>query len=105
MSEQEKDVLTGLLIEEHMELTLADLCRVCTVREESVVALVEEGILTPRGKAPAEWRFPERSLALATKALRLQRDLSVNTAGVAVILELLEEVEDLRARLRKDVDP
>ena len=104
MSEQEKDVLAGLLIGEHMELTLADLCRVCTVREESVVALVREGILTPQGKAPAEWRFPERSLARAAKALRIQRDLAINTAGVAVILELLEEVEDLRARLRHTAD-
>lgn len=104
MSEQEKDALTGLLIEEHMELTLTDLCRVCTVREESVIALVEEGILTPQGKAPTEWRFPERNLARAAKALRIQRDLAINTAGVAVILELLEEIEELRARLRQEGD-
>jgi hypothetical protein len=31
------------------------------------------------------------------KARRLQRDLDINLAGVAVILELLEELETLRA--------
>jgi hypothetical protein len=30
------------------------------------------------------------------KARRLQRDLDINLAGVAVILELLEELETLR---------
>jgi hypothetical protein len=31
------------------------------------------------------------------KARRLQRDLDINLAGVAVILELMEELETLRA--------
>lgn len=94
-------VLSGILIEEQSELTLVDLCRVCRVRRESVIALVEEGVLSPSGKQPGDWRFGETSLALAVKALRIQRDLAINTAGVAVILELLEEVERLRARLNQ----
>ena len=35
------------------------------------------------------------------RAQRLQRDLGVNTPGIALALELLEEVESLRARLRR----
>jgi len=33
-------------------------------------------------------------------ALRLQRDLGLNLAGAALALELLDEVEALRAQLR-----
>jgi chaperone modulatory protein CbpM len=35
----------------------------------------------------------------ATVSLRLQRDLGVNLAGVALALQLLDEVEALRARI------
>jgi chaperone modulatory protein CbpM len=33
-------------------------------------------------------------------ALRLQRDLDIDLAGAALALELLDEIESLRARLR-----
>jgi chaperone modulatory protein CbpM len=33
--------------------------------------------------------------------MRLQRDLGINLAGIAVALDLLDEVETLRARLRR----
>jgi chaperone modulatory protein CbpM len=34
-------------------------------------------------------------------ALRLQRDLGVNLAGIALALDLMEELESLRAELKK----
>jgi len=37
-------------------------------------------------------------------ALRLQQDLGVNLAGAALALQLLEEAETLRARLREASD-
>jgi len=33
-------------------------------------------------------------------AFRLQHDLGINLAGVALVLDLLEEIEQLRSRLR-----
>ena len=63
--------------------------------------LVEEGVLTPEGEAPGQWRFTGLHLHRARVAARLQRDLGVNLAGAALALELLEEMEVLRARLRR----
>lgn len=34
-------------------------------------------------------------------ALRLQHDLGVNLAGIALALNLMEELEDLRAELKR----
>jgi chaperone modulatory protein CbpM len=34
-------------------------------------------------------------------ALRLKRDLGVNIAGAALAIDLLEELEELRARLQR----
>jgi len=89
-----------IILEEQTELTLADVCRACAVRAEFIVELVDEGVLAPQGREPHRWRFSGVHLRRATVALRLQRDLGINLAGAALALQLLDEVEALRARLR-----
>jgi chaperone modulatory protein CbpM len=62
--------------------------------------LVEEGIIEPDGKELHLWRFSGVSLVRARSALRLQRDLGVNLAGIALALNLMEELERLRQQLK-----
>ena len=92
--------LTTLILEEQSELTLADICRACAMDDIVIIEMVEEGVLTPVGQAPAQWRFSGLHLQHAKVAVRLQRDLGVNLQGAALALQLLEEMEQLRARLR-----
>jgi len=70
------------------------------VHAEMIVELVNEGVLAPDGREPHRWRFTGVHVRRATVALRLQRDLGLNLAGAALALELLDEVEALRAQLR-----
>ena len=93
-------VLTGLIVDEEMTLTLAELSRACCVHAEWIVELVEEGILEPQGDAPTGWRFSGSSLRRARMAVHLQRDLGVNLAGAALALDLMDELESLRRRVR-----
>jgi chaperone modulatory protein CbpM len=92
--------LTALILEEQTELTLTDLCRACAAEAGLIIEMVEEGVLTPAGQAPAQWRFSGLHLQHAKVAVRLQRDLGVNLQGAALALQLLDEMEVLRARLR-----
>ena len=92
--------LAGIVLDEQTELTLAELCRACAAQAERIIELVEEGVLEPIGPEPARWRFTAVHLRRARVAVRLQRDLGLNLAGAALALQLLDEVEDLRARLR-----
>ncbi|MFA7240861.1 MAG: chaperone modulator CbpM [Sulfuricellaceae bacterium] len=92
--------LSGFILEEQTQFTLAELSRACAVHAECIIELVEEGVLAPVGREPHRWRFTGIHLRRATMALRLQRDLGVNLAGAALALQLLEETETLRARLR-----
>ena len=92
--------VTGLILEEQTELSLADLCRACAAEAERIVELVNEGVLTPVGVAPDFWVFTGVHLHRARVALRLQNDLGVNLAGAALALELLDELDQLRARLQ-----
>lgn len=89
---------TGTIIED-TSLTLAELCRACDVHADWVFGLVEEGIIEPNGKEIRTWRFSGRSLVRVRSALRLQRDLGVNLAGIALALDLMEELEKLRTQL------
>ena len=88
-----------LVIAEETQLTLVQLCQACQVSVEEVRTWVVEGVLEPVGDGPEEWRFGGSSLRRARTAYRLARDLEVNLAGIAVALNLLDEIASLHARL------
>lgn len=92
-------VHTGTLIEDD-SLTLEQLCQACGVHADWVISLVEESIIEPQGNEVHVWRFSGASLVRVRSALRLQRDLGVNLAGIALALDLLEELENLRSQLK-----
>ena len=93
-------LLPGSILEEQTELTLDDVCRACAAQADMIMALVNEGVLIPEGSTPDQWRFTGAQLHRARVALRLQSDLDVNLAGAALALELLDELDTLRARLQ-----
>jgi len=94
-------VLSGIVLDEETVLSLGDLCNACSHHAEWVVELVDEGILQPAGRNPEQWRFPGTSLQRARTAMRLQQDLKINLAGVALALDLLDEIESLRALISR----
>ncbi|MEM8800929.1 MAG: chaperone modulator CbpM [Pseudomonadota bacterium] len=81
-------------------LSVADLCRVCCVDRSIIVSLVEFGVLTPKGKSEADWAFDQVAIQRAVRACRLGRDLGVNTAGIALVLDLLEERSRLLGQIQ-----
>jgi len=101
MNADKRPMVTEVLIlEEQQDLTLDDVCRVCSTEIDQLLALVDEGVIAPYGVEPAGWRFTGLQLRRVRVAVRLQRDLGVNTAGAALALQLMDELDDLRARLR-----
>ncbi|HCJ50262.1 MAG: MerR family transcriptional regulator [Gallionellales bacterium CG_4_10_14_3_um_filter_54_96] len=98
-SEAMRQPLSGLVMEAQTALTLSEICAICAVHTERIIELVEEGILIPIGRERQNWRFTGKHIRRASVALRLQRDLGINLAGVALALQLLDEVETLRAQL------
>jgi len=101
MNSKKTKLLRGDLLDEDVEMTLAQLCRACELSEAQIIELVEQGIIDPLGPEPAEWRFVSISLRRVRITRNLQRDLGVNAPGAALALELLEQIEELRARLRR----
>ena len=92
-------VHTGTVIEEDC-LTLEQLCHACDVHADWIISIVEESIIEPQGEDSRLWRFSGASLIRARSALRLQRDLGINLAGIALALDLMEELESLRTQIK-----
>ena len=93
--------LNEQIVEEEVHLTLMDLCHACHTSEEHVIAWVYEGVLEPIGEAPKNWRFTGPSLRRARLAASLIYDLEINLPGIALALDLLDEIHVLQARLKR----
>ena len=101
MKSETLTVALGDLLDNDAEMSLAELCSACALSEAQIIELVDQGVIDPVGREPARWRFVGVSLRRIRITRNLQRDLGVNAPGAALALDLLEELEELRARLRR----
>jgi chaperone modulatory protein CbpM len=97
----EEDIVAGVLISEEAVLSLEEMIHACGTEAQWIVELVEAGILTPQGAELSAWRFGAGDLQRAGKLVRIQRDFGASTDAAAVILDLLDEIERLRAQPRR----
>jgi chaperone modulatory protein CbpM len=102
MSPSDEQPLSGTLFDETAILSLKDLSLMCAVDERHIVQFVEEGVLNVI-EVRSEWRFSGDALRRARLAVRLERDLELNLAGVALAIELIEELAQLRRQLNREV--
>ncbi len=77
-------------------LSFTEVCLQTGVAEETVIEIIEQGIVEPIGTSPGEWRFSPAMLLLTRKAVRLHHDLDVDWPGIALAIELLDKLELLR---------
>ena len=99
MAEHTRIVLATVL-DEDTTLSPDELCRGAALEQRELLALVQEGVVEPAmGEDAAHWRFPATALRRVRTVVSLQRELDVNLAGAALALDLIDEVERLRARL------
>jgi chaperone modulatory protein CbpM len=83
-----------------VELDMKEFCQVVDMSPAYVIEIVEHGILAPQGQKPDEWLFDTCSLSVAKRAARLHHELAMEWDGVALALELLDELEHVRAENR-----
>lgn len=95
MSETEPTIV-GTVLDEQVLLSFDDFCRSGRVDRHTVVELVREGVIEPAGEVSGHWQFTGLAVPRLRRALVLQRDLEINLPGVALALDLLEEIDRLR---------
>ena len=93
-------IAIGVCLTDEHALELEAFAAACGTEAEFVRRLVDEGLLQPLAVQPA-WRFGGEELARVRRIRRLQHDFEANLQSVAVMLDLLDEVERLRAALHR----
>lgn len=81
-------------------LSLEEVCHRADLPNEVLIAIVEEGILSPPGQGPEEWCFDAAMLCIAKRAARLHRDLDIEWSSIPLFLDMLDELEQLRTENR-----
>jgi chaperone modulatory protein CbpM len=77
-------------------LTLEEVALVCAVAPEWLRERAEEGLLP----AAPEWRFSAVAVRRVRRMVALERDFDAAPELAALMADLLEELDALRARLR-----
>ncbi|KEI70542.1 chaperone modulator CbpM [Endozoicomonas elysicola] len=81
-------------------LSFTEVCLQTGVAEETIIEIIEQGIVEPVGTSRGEWRFSPAMVLLTRKAVRLHDDLDVDWPGIALAIELLEKLDQLRQENR-----
>lgn len=73
-----------------------DLCSMTELSSETLLEIVEHGVVEPRGTTPESWTFSTHMVTVTKKAIRLHQDLEIDWSGIALAISLLEELEEVR---------
>ena len=88
-----------VVLDQEDAVNISEVCTIVNLQAEVVCQWVQEGIVTPRGERISEWRFSQRHIQRIRQAQRLQQDLEINTPSLPLVLDLLDEINQLRRRL------
>ena len=86
-------------------LSAGDLARLARLHPEMVDKLIDWGLIDPVEHEP-HLLFPETAVPRIWRIMRLRQDLGINWAGIGVVLELLDKIDQLEreiARLRRQL--
>ena len=84
---------------EHSLLTLEDLASAAGLHPELVDVFVRYQLVEPTAHTSSCPLFATSSVERLHRIIRLRHDLGVNLAAVGVILEMTEQIENLRSDL------
>lgn len=92
--------MASKILQETSKLTIDEICEQCDLSSLKVQSYVEEGIVEVTGNDISNWRFSETMIVQLKKANRLEKDLNLNPAGVALALELTSIIDNLKNQLK-----
>ena len=93
------DCTDSEIIDDQLSFTLTQFAETCGQSPEWILQLLEYDILPTRSDT-AEHVFLGEDLSRARRAYRLQRDFDASFSAVAMMLDLIDEVQKLRKQVR-----
>ena len=78
-------------------LSFAELCTTANINNDTLLEFVRHDIAIPiAGAQPQQWLFHVTCVAKVKKAARLYRDLDIEWADLYLVLNLLDEIDQLK---------
>lgn len=93
------EVLIGVVVEDSW-LTLEQVAAACTVEPDWLLHRIEEGLLPGASSVSGTWHFSRASVQRARRMRQLERDFDAVPELAALVSDMLEELDELRTRLR-----
>ncbi len=81
------------------EIGFDELCHIYHITPDFIQELIAYGTIEPHGNTVTTWRFDSQQLRIIRTAIHLHHDLEVNHAGIALAIDLLEQIQDMQAEL------
>jgi len=85
------------------DFTLEELCSACALEREWLVVRVRDGLVPAAGTEP-EWRFSATAVTRVRRMRDIERTYDAVPELAALVADMLEELDTLRARLRRAGD-
>lgn len=82
-------------------LTLEQLCSICALERDWLVVRVREGLIPAAGGDDTEWRFTTTTLSRVRRMREIEKSFDAAPELAALVADMLEEMDTLRARLRR----
>ncbi len=95
-------LLDAYLEHEDVRIALADLLARSGLTQMELVELVEHGAFesdAPSGISIEQWTFSARSVRSLTRVMRLREDFALHAPGTALVMALLERIDELERHL------
>jgi chaperone modulatory protein CbpM len=92
------DILIGSLMEDSW-LTLEQAAKACAVEPDWLLGHIQEGLFPHAESVAGVWRFSAAAILRARRMRDLERNFEAVPELAALMADLLEELDCLRARL------
>jgi chaperone modulatory protein CbpM len=96
---REEDILMGSLMEDSW-LTLEQVAAACAVEPAWLLRHLDEGLFPHAESLAGVWRFSGPALLRARRMRQIERDFDAVPELAALMADLLEEMDEMRAKLR-----
>jgi len=86
---------------ESVVLTVSELARACHVTEAWIIERVDTGLIdVDTAGGPTRWRFVDTHLSRVRCMVSMERQMDANPELAALVADLVEQVRQLRGRLK-----
>lgn len=95
------ELTEAVWLDERGEVTLLELAECSGLTQPELRELVELGALSPLDPQASDWNFSADCIVAARAARRLRNDFELDQQGLALVLSLLERVQELESTVQR----